>query len=291
MIGRGLEDEALLRVERREVLEEQLVARLIGRFEVDRLDLDQREVALAFLRRPDLAGHGVAGLQIELADLRRRHVDVVGAGQVVVVGRAEEAEAVGQHFEDALGEDEAALLGLRLEDLEDQLLLAHAGGAGDVEVLGDLGELLDALVFQLGDVQAGATPLALIRASSALGPLTAAVLALVARLGTGRPVLPRLTLAAGTALLTWRPVAALAPLPAIAIAAFGALAALGARRRASRRCGLGCRGTFGRGGAAGLCLGGWFDIAVSSRRRGRRLRHGVGGCGRLRRRLFGGLAR
>ena len=146
--------EPLLRIERRQVLEEQLLARLIGRLEVDRLDLDEREVALAFLRRPDLARDGVAGLQIELANLRRRHVDVVGARQVVVVGRAQEAEAVGQHFEHAFREDEAALLGLRLQDLEDQLLLAHAGRAGDGHVLGDLRELLDAHVLQIGDVQA-----------------------------------------------------------------------------------------------------------------------------------------
>ena len=151
---RRLEREPLLRIERRQVLEEQLLARLIRRLEVDRLDLDQREVALAFLRRPDLPGHGVAGLQIELADLRRRDVDVVGARQVVVVGRAQEAEAVGQHFEHAFREDEAALLGLRLQDLEDQLLLAHAGRAGDGQVLRDLRELLDAHVLQIGDVQA-----------------------------------------------------------------------------------------------------------------------------------------
>ena len=94
VVGGRLELEALLRIERRQVLEEQLVARLVGRLEVDRLDLDQREVALAFLRRPDLPGHRVAGLQVELADLRRRDVDVVGARQVVVVGRAQEAEAV-----------------------------------------------------------------------------------------------------------------------------------------------------------------------------------------------------
>ncbi len=149
--------QALLRVERRQVLEEQLVARLVRRFEVDRLDLDQREVPLAFLRRPDLARDRVAGLQIELADLRRRHVDVVGAGQVVVVGRAQEAEPVGQHLEHALREDEAALLGLRLQDLEDQLLLAHPGRAGHRHVLGDLGELLDAHVLQIGDVQARRT--------------------------------------------------------------------------------------------------------------------------------------
>ena len=45
----------LLRIERRQVLEEHLLARPFGRLEVDRFDLDQREVPLAVLRRPDLA--------------------------------------------------------------------------------------------------------------------------------------------------------------------------------------------------------------------------------------------
>ena len=153
VVGPGLELEPLLRIERRQVLEEQLVAGLLRGLEIDRLDLDQREVALPFLRRADLPRHGVAGLQVELADLRRRHVNVVRPRQVVVVGRAQEAEAVRQHLEHPFGEDEAALLGLRLEDLEDQILLAHAGRAGDRQVLRDLRQLLDALVFQIGDVE------------------------------------------------------------------------------------------------------------------------------------------
>jgi hypothetical protein len=67
-------------------------------------------------------------VEVELPHLRRRHVDVVGAGEVVVIGSAEEAEAVWQGFEDAFGEEQAALLGARAEDLEDQLLLAEARG-------------------------------------------------------------------------------------------------------------------------------------------------------------------
>ena len=145
----------LLRVERREVLEEDLLADLLGRLEVDRLDLDQREVALALLRRPDLAGHGVAGVQVELPDLRRRDVDVVGAGQVVVVGRAQEAVAVRQHLEHAFGEDQAALLGARAQDLEDELLLAHARGVRDLELLGQVRELRHAHVLERGEVDHG----------------------------------------------------------------------------------------------------------------------------------------
>ena len=69
VVGRGFELDPLLRVERRQVLEEDLLADAIGRLEVDRFDLDQREVALALFRLADLAADGVAGLQVELADL------------------------------------------------------------------------------------------------------------------------------------------------------------------------------------------------------------------------------
>ena len=41
-----------------------------------------------------------------------------------------------------------ALLGSRLQDLEDQLLLAHAGRARHVELLGDLGQRADAHVLE-----------------------------------------------------------------------------------------------------------------------------------------------
>ena len=92
-------------IERRQVVEQDLVPRRLGRLEVDRLDPQQREVALALLGRPDLAADRVAGAQVEAPDLRRRDVDVVGARQVVLVRRAQEAVAVGQDLEHALGED------------------------------------------------------------------------------------------------------------------------------------------------------------------------------------------
>ena len=178
----GFQLQPLVGIERRQVVEEDLVARFLGRLEVDGVDLDEREVALAFLGRADLAGDGVAGAQIEAADLRGRDVDVVGAGQVVVLGRAQEAEAVGQAFEHAFGEDQAALFGLRLQDLEDQLLLAQAGGAGDAQVLGDLVELLDAHVLELDQVERGRAVL------DALGGLLLAALPPVALASArGRP--------------------------------------------------------------------------------------------------------
>jgi hypothetical protein len=94
-----------LRIQRRQVVEEDFVAGFVGRFEVDGFDFDQREIFFAFVRRADLSTDGVAGFQIELANLRRGDIDVVRTGEVVVIGRAEEAVAVGQNFEDAFGED------------------------------------------------------------------------------------------------------------------------------------------------------------------------------------------
>jgi hypothetical protein len=78
--------------------------------------------------RADVAADRVAGLEIELANLRGRNVDVVRAGEIVVVRRTQEAVAVGKDLQDAFGEDVAFLFALRLEDLEDQILLAKAAG-------------------------------------------------------------------------------------------------------------------------------------------------------------------
>src|SRR6202030_3230083 len=87
--------DALLGIERRQVVEENLVAGLFGLLVIDRFDLEQREITLAFLRRANQAGDDIASAQIELTNLARRDIDVVGAGQIVVVGSAQEAKTVG----------------------------------------------------------------------------------------------------------------------------------------------------------------------------------------------------
>ena len=133
VLADGLQLDALLRIQRRQVVEQNLVARFFGRLEVDRFDLDQREVLLAFVRRTHLAADRVAGLQIELADLRRRNINVVGAGQVVVIRGAEKAVAVGQDFQHAFRENVPFFFALRLEDLEDQVLLAEPACAGNLK--------------------------------------------------------------------------------------------------------------------------------------------------------------
>src|SRR5579862_9659994 len=76
----GFHLKAALRIERGQVVEEDFVAGDLGIFKVDGFDFDESEVALAVLGGTHLAGDGVAGAQVELADLRGRDVDVVGTG-------------------------------------------------------------------------------------------------------------------------------------------------------------------------------------------------------------------
>ena len=132
----ALEREALVGEQWREVLEQNLVAGRFQRLEVQLVDLEQREVALAVLGRANLAGDGVAGAQAEAADLTRRDVDVIQAGQVGIGVRAQEAVAVRQHFHHAFAEDVLALAGVGLEQGEDDFFLALAGGTLQTRFLG-----------------------------------------------------------------------------------------------------------------------------------------------------------
>src|SRR3984885_11086657 len=52
----------LLRIQRSQIVEQDLVPRLFRRLEVDRLDLHQREVLLALMRRTHIAADRIAGL-------------------------------------------------------------------------------------------------------------------------------------------------------------------------------------------------------------------------------------
>ncbi len=63
--------EPLVGIERRQVVEVDLVAGVFGVLEVDRVDLEQREIALPVLRAANLAFHRVAGAQRKSSNLRR----------------------------------------------------------------------------------------------------------------------------------------------------------------------------------------------------------------------------
>jgi hypothetical protein len=78
--------DALVRIERRQVVEVDAVAHLLRIVEVDGVDLEERKIALAFLGRADLALDGVASAQAEATDLAGAHIDVVRPRQVVGLG-------------------------------------------------------------------------------------------------------------------------------------------------------------------------------------------------------------
>jgi hypothetical protein len=89
-----LEDETLVRIERRQVLEVRLRGREVRPLVVDGVDLEQGEIPLPVLRRPDLAGEERTAAQAEPADLAGGDVDVVRRGGIGIERRAQEAESV-----------------------------------------------------------------------------------------------------------------------------------------------------------------------------------------------------
>ena len=149
-----LERNALFGIERGQVVEENLVPDVVRVAVVDGLDLQERKIPLTILRRPDLAGNDVAGAQAETPDLARRYINVIRAGQVVVVRRPQKAEPVGQGFQDTLSVNIPILLGLRLQDSEYEILPPHVRGALDAETLADIGQLVDLLGLERAQVQA-----------------------------------------------------------------------------------------------------------------------------------------
>ena len=150
--GVGLHHDPRVRVQRRQVVKLHLVRHQVRILVVDRLDAQQGEIALVLFGRADLAGNGRTGLQAEPADLAGRDVDVVGAGQVVIVGAAQKPEPVGQDLQRSLAVHQPVHLHAFFQDAEDQVLLLHARHVGDVLFAGLLDQLGHAHLLQFGDV-------------------------------------------------------------------------------------------------------------------------------------------
>ncbi len=146
----GLEVEHLLGEDRGEVLEVRAAPRELGVDAVHCFDTQEREVLLRVLRRAGLAGDEVAGAQADAPHLARGHVYVLRRGEEVRA--AEEAEAVLDDLEDALGEDVPLGLRLGLKDAHDDVVFRRGTGeVGDPELLGGLEHLLWVHLEELGD--------------------------------------------------------------------------------------------------------------------------------------------
>src|SRR6202021_997653 len=121
----NFELQALVGIERRQIVEMDLVPGLLRVLEVDCIAFEQREVPFPFLGASDDALDRIAGSEPEPPDLRRGHVNVIWTRQIVCVGRSQEGESVLQNLDYALANDLDLDAGELLENREHQLLLAH----------------------------------------------------------------------------------------------------------------------------------------------------------------------
>ena len=153
IIRRRLHIKLFVRIERREIIKKYLFTRSFRSLKIDGLDLDECKVTLAFFRRTYLARNSVTSAKIKFAYLRRRDINIIRAGQIVVFRGSQKSESVRQSFENAFGKDEAAFLGLSGENLEYQLLLSQARRSVNAHILGDMSELADRFIFQTGEIQ------------------------------------------------------------------------------------------------------------------------------------------
>src|SRR5690606_23518889 len=129
-----------------------LVLRAFRRIEIDLADLEEREVTLAVLRRANQAGNRVARAQVEAPDLTRAHVDVVRPRQIRAVRRAQEAEAILQDLEHAVAVDVLAGARMRLENREDDVLVARASKILETHLLREFDERRSGLQLQLRQI-------------------------------------------------------------------------------------------------------------------------------------------
>ena len=107
----GTEAELLVGEKRGEMFEGDAVAHFDGATAVDSLRLDEDEELLALVGHFHPSLDDVAGLEVVAADEGCLDVDVVGRGEVVVIGRAQEAVAVGEGFKHTASREQIGFLG------------------------------------------------------------------------------------------------------------------------------------------------------------------------------------
>ena len=88
--------------------------------------------------------------KVEAADLRRRNIDVVRTGQIVGVRERGENRTHPEGFQDALPEDDAVLLGLRLKMAKISSCLRKIRRAFNLEITRDIIQIGDGFLLQFG---------------------------------------------------------------------------------------------------------------------------------------------
>ena len=117
--------EATVRIKRRQVIEIDPVAQAFRIFEIDRIDLEQREITLPILGRADLAFHGIAGAQTKAPHLGGGDINIIGPGQEIRLRAAQIAETVRKDFQRPFPENRLFIIREGLQDREHHILLAQ----------------------------------------------------------------------------------------------------------------------------------------------------------------------
>ena len=147
-----VERQLLVRIQWREIVKIGPVANRVGIVEIDLVERRQRKIALALARCADLALDRVAGTQAPFADLVGRDVDIVGAGKIVRLGAAQEAETVLQHFDGADPHDlffVFFVFGELAQNAEHQVLPPHGRSALDPQFFGHRDQVCRGFLFQV----------------------------------------------------------------------------------------------------------------------------------------------
>ena len=151
----GFHHQTLIGEQRRQVLEQDLVLGVFRLVEVDRVNFQQGKVALAVFGRANLAGNGVTGTQVEATNLAGRHIDVIRAGQVGRVGRAQETEPILKDLQYAVTEDVFAAFGMFFQDAKDHILLARSAHVLEAHLVGDFQQFGNRFLFEVSQVHRG----------------------------------------------------------------------------------------------------------------------------------------
>jgi hypothetical protein len=116
------EIEPLVRVEGGEILEGDAILSDCGFVEIDLLDAEHREEALAFFGTSNLAVDRISGLQVEKPYLTGANINIVRTREGGILRRSEETVAVGQYLKRSVGVNNAAPVRMRLQNIENEFL-------------------------------------------------------------------------------------------------------------------------------------------------------------------------
>ena len=83
-----LEMDALIRIQGRQIIKQNLIFSLLRILEIDRLNFQQGEIPFALLWRSYLARYRISGMEIKAENLGWRDVEIVRPRKVIVARRA-----------------------------------------------------------------------------------------------------------------------------------------------------------------------------------------------------------